>query len=186
MTLLALWLPILLTAIGVFFASSLIHMVFKWHNSDYRALANEDEVRNALGSVKLNPGVYSTPHCTDMKDMQSDAMQQKFISGPVALITIRAPGAPAVGKYLLQWFILTIVVAALGALLALQTMGLQANPHYAGHFIGLFTLIVYACGSVQESIWMGRPWSTTFKYILDSLIYGVISAVIFWQLWPTH
>jgi hypothetical protein len=186
MTLLQLWLPILVTAIGVFFASSLIHMVFKWHNSEYRALPNEDEVRNALGSVKLNPGLYSTPHCTDMKEIQTDAMQQKFIQGPVALITIRAPGAPAMGKYLLQWFILNIVIASLGGLLALQTMGIQANPHYAGHFIGLFSMIVYACGSVQESIWMGRPWSATLKNILDSLIYGAVSAVVFWQLWPSH
>lgn len=186
MTLLALWLPILLTAIGVFFASSLIHMVFKWHNSEYRALPNEDEVRNALGSVKLNPGLYSTPHCTDMKEIQTDAMQQKFRDGPVALITIRAPGAPTMGKYLLQWFILNLVIAALAGVLALQAYGINTNAHAAGHFVGLFSMIAYACGSVQESIWMGRPWSATFKNILDAFIYGAVSAVIFWQFWPAY
>ena len=36
-----LWLPILATAVMIFIASSLIHMVFKWHNADYRKLANE-------------------------------------------------------------------------------------------------------------------------------------------------
>jgi hypothetical protein len=184
MSLFQLWLPVLVSAIGVFFASSLIHMVFKWHNSEYRALPNEDEVRKVIGSANLSAGLYSTPHCTDMKDMQGEAMQEKFRTGPVALITVRTPGAPAMGKYLVQWFILNIVVAALGGLLALQTMGIAANPHYAGHFIGLFSMIVYACGSVQESIWMGRPWSATMKNILDAFIYGVVSALIFWQLWP--
>jgi hypothetical protein len=38
----SLWLPILLAAVGVFVVSSLIHMLFKWHNRDYRKLPNED------------------------------------------------------------------------------------------------------------------------------------------------
>ena len=43
MTFLAqLWMPIVLSAVLVFAASSLIHMVLKWHNADYRPLANED------------------------------------------------------------------------------------------------------------------------------------------------
>jgi hypothetical protein len=185
MTLLQLWLPILVSAIGVFLASSLIHMVFKWHNSEYKALPNEDAVRSVLNAAKLEAGLYSTPHCTDMKEIETEAMQQKFREGPVALITLRAPGAPAMGRYLVQWFLLNLVVAALGGMLALQTMGIHAHPHYAGHFIGLFSLFVYGCGSVQESIWMGRPWSATVKNLLDALIYGTVSAIAFWQLWPS-
>ncbi len=177
-------LPIIAAAIAVFIASSLIHMVFKWHNSEYRPLPNEDEVRRVLGSAGLTAGLYVTPHCTDMKDMQTEAVQQKFREGPVALITMRNAGAPAMGKCLLQWFLLTIVIAALGAMLALQAYGIAANPHHAGHFVGLFTMIAYGCGSVQESIWMGRPWSSTLKYLLDSFIYGFVSALVFWQLWP--
>ena len=185
MTLLNLWLPILVAAIGVFVASSLIHMVFKWHNSEYRPLPNEEDVRKILGAAKLDAGLYSTPHCTDMKEIESEAMQQKFREGPVAFITIRAAGVPVMGKYLLQWFILNIVIAGLGGLLALQAYGLHANPAVAGHFVGIFSLIAYGCGTVQESIWMGRPWSASVKNLLDSLIYGTVSAVAFWQLWPT-
>lgn len=184
MNLLQLWLPIIVTAIGVFVASSIIHMVFKWHNSEYKPLPNDDAVRAVLNAAQLSPGLYSTPHCVDMKEMQSPEMQQKMKEGPVALITLRQPGLPEMGKYLVQWFLLNIGIAALGGLLALQTMGLHANPHYAGHFVGLFSLIVYGAGSVQESIWMGRPWSATFKNLLDAVIYGMVSAVAFWQLWP--
>jgi hypothetical protein len=177
-------LPIIAAAIAVFIASSLIHMVFKWHNSEYRPLPNEDEVRRVLGSANLTPGLYTTPHCTEMKDMQSEAMQQKFRDGPIALITMRAAGAPAMGKYLVQWFLLTVVIAALGAMLAMQAYGITGNAHQAGHFVGIFTMIVYGCGSVQESIWMGRPWSATLKNLLDAFIYGFVSALVFWQLWP--
>jgi hypothetical protein len=44
--LLAFWLPILLSGVVVFGISSLIHLVFKWHASDYNGLANEDAVRD--------------------------------------------------------------------------------------------------------------------------------------------
>lgn len=185
MSILQLWLPILVAAIAVFVASSMIHMVFKWHNSEYRPLPNEDEVRRVLGSVKATPGLYVTPHCPDMKEMQSEQIQQKFRDGPVALITIRAAGAPAMGKCLSLWFLLNIAIASLGGLLALQAYGIHGDPRYTGHFMGLFTMIVYGSGSVQESIWMGRPWSATMKNLLDSLIYGTVSAVSFWQLWPS-
>lgn len=184
MALLNLWLPILATAVAVFVASSLIHMVFKWHNSEYRALPNEDEVRRALGNSELTPGLYVTPHCADMKDMENEAMQQQFRDGPVAFVTMRAPGAPEMGKYLVQWFILNIVVAILSALVASQNFGAHSDAQQAGHIAGIVSLIAYGSGSVQESIWMGRPWSATMKNMLDALIYGVVTGLAFWQLWP--
>ncbi len=64
-----LWLPIVLSAVIVFVASSLIHMVLKWHNSDYRALPNEEEVRAAIRKGSPAPGQYVLPHCGDMKEM---------------------------------------------------------------------------------------------------------------------
>lgn len=184
MTLLQLWLPILVAAIAVFAASSVIHMVFKWHNVEYRALPNEDEVRRVLGNADLTPGLYVTPQCTDMKEMATEAVQQKFRDGPVAFITMQAPGAPNMGKLLSQWFVFNIVIAVLGAVLALLAFGIGGNAQEAGHFVGIFTLIAYGSGSIQESIWMGRTWSETMKNLLDSLIYGVVSALAFWQLWP--
>ena len=48
-----LWMPILVTAVLIFVASSLIHMVFKWHNSDYRKFDNEDDVRAAVRALPV-------------------------------------------------------------------------------------------------------------------------------------
>lgn len=44
----SLWLPILVSAVIVFVASSIIHMVLPYHRSDMRKLAQEDEVLAAL------------------------------------------------------------------------------------------------------------------------------------------
>ncbi len=42
----ALWLPILLSVVIVFFASFIMHMVLAYHKSDYRKLPDEDRVTN--------------------------------------------------------------------------------------------------------------------------------------------
>lgn len=44
----ALWMPILLSAVFVFVASSILHMVLPYHRSDFAKLPAEDEVRDAL------------------------------------------------------------------------------------------------------------------------------------------
>ena len=43
-----LWLPILLSAVLVFVASSLIHMVLGWHRHDFKKFGAEDAVMDAL------------------------------------------------------------------------------------------------------------------------------------------
>src|SRR5438874_5028009 len=84
----ALWLPILLSAVIVFVASSVIHMVLPIHKSDYRKLPDEDRVMDALRSVGVTPGrAYMFPFCTP-KDMKSPAVVEKFKRGPVGLLTI--------------------------------------------------------------------------------------------------
>ena len=52
----ALWLPILLSAVIVFIASSIIHMGPFWHRGDYPKLPNEDGVLNALRPFAIPPG----------------------------------------------------------------------------------------------------------------------------------
>ena len=43
----SLWLPILLSAVFVFVVSSIIHMVLKYHNSDFAEAPKEAEVMDA-------------------------------------------------------------------------------------------------------------------------------------------
>jgi hypothetical protein len=183
-TLAQLWMPILVTAILVFLASSLIHMVFKWHNSEYRKLANEDEVMAAVRAGAPTPGQYVMPHCADMKLMRDEAMQRKFRDGPVGLLTLRRNGAPHVGGSLLRWFVFVLAVAAIAGVVAAQAVGLPGNNRAGGHLVGMISLLTYAGGSVQNGIWMGRPWTAVAKDLLDSLIYATISALTFMWLWP--
>lgn len=179
-----LWLPIVASSVLVFVASSLIHMVFKWHNSDYRKLANEDEVMAAIRAGSPTPGQYVMPHCIDMKAMGDDSMQKKFRDGPVGLLTLKKNGPPSMGAALILWFLLVLVIATVAACLALQTYGLNDGSRRPGHLIGMISLLAYACGAVQAGIWMGKPWGSVAKDLLDAVIYATVSALTFMWLWP--
>jgi hypothetical protein len=182
-----LWLPIVVSAVLVFIASSLIHMVFKWHNSDYRKLSNEDEVRSVVRAGGPTPGMYMIPHCGDMKEMKNPEFIKKFVDGPVAFVTLKAPGPPTMGGALGMWFVYTLVIGAVAAYIAQKTL-MPAGPEV--HFlqvcrvVGALTFLAYGAGSVQAGIWMAKPWGSVAKDLLDAAIYAAVTALTFAWLWP--
>jgi len=179
-----LWLPIIASAIGVFVASSLVHMVLKWHNADYLKLKNEDDVRNAIRAGTPTPGQYIVPHCLDMKQMQKPEVLQKFTEGPNAFLFVRKNGPPSMGLPLALWFLFNLAIALLAGYLASRTLPAGASFLQVCRVVGLVSFLAYAAGGVQNGIWMGKPWSSVAKEIGDGLIYGFVSAVIFGWLWP--
>ena len=183
--LVSLWLPILLCAVVVFVLSSLIHMVIKWHASDYRGLSNEDAVRDAIRAGNPPPGQYVVPWCKDMKEMGSEAMVRKYNEGPVGVFTLSPNGPVKMGKSLGLWFVLNIVVAVAAVYLAGRVFGLDpSHARGAGKLAGAATFLAYGFGSISDSVWMGRPWSITFKFLVDSALYGIGSGLVVWWLWP--
>jgi hypothetical protein len=178
-----LWLPIVASAVLVFVASSLIHMVIKWHNSDYRKLTNEEDVRAVVRAGAPSPGQYVVPHCPDMKEMQTAEMQRKFQEGPVAFVTVRPSGQPSMGKPLVLWFVFILAVSTIAAYLASKAF---LDPRtFLGicRLVGGVAFLAYAGGSVQQGIWMGRPWGSVVKDLADAAIYAAITAATFAWLW---
>lgn len=179
-----LWLPILLSAVLVFVVSSLIHMVLKWHASDYRALPNEEEVRAALRQASASPGQYVVPHCADMKDMGKPEQQQKYKDGPVGFIMLAPNGTPNMGKALGLWFLYAVAVAFMAGYIASRTLPVHAHYLQVFRVVGAVSFLTYGGGSVQMGIWAGKPWRSVAKDLLDGLIYGLVSAGAFGWLWP--
>ncbi|WP_428310028.1 hypothetical protein [Hydrocarboniphaga sp.] len=179
-------LPVLVAALFVFVSSSLIHMVFKWHQSDYAKLADEDAVRAALRGSAPKPGQYMLPYCGDMKDLQSPEMQAKWKEGPVATLHVQRNGLPNMGPMLGKWFALNVVVAALVAAVVYSSMGIAIiDSHRLFHVAALVSFLAYAVGSVSNGIWKAQTASSVGKDLLDALIYGLVSGFAFAWLWPT-
>jgi hypothetical protein len=180
----SLWLPILVSAVLVFVVSAIIHMVLKYHNSDYTRIPNEDAVRAAIRAGNPPPAQYVLPYCPDMKDMEKPEMKQKYIDGPVAVMNVLPTGVPRMGKYLIQWFIFILLVSFFIAYIAAQSIPAGARYLEVFRVVGAVGFLVYGLGAAPESIWMGKPWKVTWKGALDGLAYGLVTAGAFGWLWP--
>ncbi|MGO9127139.1 MAG: hypothetical protein ACLP6G_19915 [Terriglobales bacterium] len=179
----ALWLPIVLAAVIVFVASSVIHMLLKYHNRDYRKLPDEDKLLAAMRPANLTPGLYVFPHCTH-KDMKSPAMMEKFKQGPVGFLTLRPNGPPAMGKFMTQWFAYCLVIGFFVAYLTGRVLG-PGTPYPAVFRVaGTAGFLGYGLGGLSNGIWKGQPWSSVIKELFDGLVYGLLTAGTFGWLWP--
>jgi hypothetical protein len=180
----SLWLPILLSAVIVFIASSILHMVLPIHKADLRTMPDEDEVMQALRRFSIPPGDYAIPRPTSQEGLKDKAFQEKMKTGPVAFMTVIPAGPPAMGSSLALWFVYAIVVSIFAAYIAGRALGPGANYLQVFRFAGCTAFLAYAMSLPQHSIWYKRSWATTAKSMFDGLIYGLLTAGTFGWLWP--
>jgi hypothetical protein len=180
-----LWLPILLSAVFVFVASALIHMIlFFWHKSDYSKLPEEDKIMDALRPFAIPPGDYMIPNCSGSAEMKTAAFQEKLKKGPVLMATVMPNGMYSVGRSLVLWFIYVLVVSYFAAYVTAHALPVWTGHRNICRFAGISAFLAYTGALWQMSIWYRRSWCTTIKTTIDGLIYAGITAATFGWLWP--
>ena len=179
----ALWLPILLSAVVVFVASSIMHMVLPYHRGDYRPLPDEDKVLAALRAAGLTRGLYIFPFC-DHKNMKSPAVVEKYKQGPVGTMTIFPSGPPVMGKFLGLWFVYCLIISVFVAYLTGHTLAPGMRYLAVFRVAGAAAFLAYGVGQLSNGIWKGQTWSMTIKEVIDGLIFALLTGGIFGWLWP--
>ena len=181
----ALWLPIVVAAVFVFLASSVIHMALPIHKNDYTKLDAEPEVMAAMREHGVKPGAYFFPCAQTMAEMTSPEMIEKLNKGPVGFMTVLPNGPMNMGKSLGQWFAFSLVISIFAAYVG--TFTLEAGADYMAVFrvTGTVAFLGYGVSNVTDSIWKGVRWSVTAKFLFDGLIYGLVTAGTFGWLWPS-
>jgi hypothetical protein len=180
----ALWLPILLSAVLVFVASSVIHMASPWHKSDYPKLPNEDQVMGALRPLAIPPGDYMMPRPASRQEMKSPEFLEKFKRGPVVMLTVMPSGDMGMTRQLVLWFTYCLVIGLFAAYVASRALPPGAPSNRVFGLTAVTAFIGYAVALWQMSIWYRRAWITTIKATVDGVIYGLLTAVMFAWLWP--
>jgi hypothetical protein len=178
-----LWMPILLSAVICFVASSIIWMASPLHKHDYKNPGDkEGPLLEFLRSRSFAPGVYYVPWC---QGKPSDAaMADKLKRGPWAMLTVM-PSSPNMGKMLTLWFVHLVIVGVFVAYIASHA-GLLRDAEYLAVFriTGTAALLAYAGYALPMCIWHGMPWSQLPGRILDGVIYALLTAGTFGWLWP--
>jgi hypothetical protein len=179
----ALWLPILLAAVIVFIASSIMHTVLPYHKSDYSRLPDEDSLMGALRSAGLKRGLYVFPFCTP-KEMKTPAGIEKYKQGPVGMMTVFPSGPPVMGKFLGLWFAYCLIISLFVACLAGRTLAQGAPYLKVFPVAGTAAFLAYGLANLSNGIWKGQPWSVVTKEVVDGLVYALLTAGTFGWLWP--
>jgi hypothetical protein len=176
--------PILVSAVIVFVASSIIHMVLPYHRNDLRRLPNEDAVLDALRRFSIPPGDYAAPHAGSPEGMKKPEFVEKMKKGPVVLMTVAPAGPPSMGTSLLLWFFYSVVVSIFAAYIAGRALAPGAHYLEVFRFAGCSAFMAYSLALPQNSIWFKRNWGMTLKTMFDGLVYGLLTAGTFGWLWP--
>ncbi len=183
-TIAALWMPILLSAMIVFIASSIIHMGPFWHRGECPSLPDQDRVMDALRPFGFKPGEYMLPRAENHAAMKSPEFVEKLQRGPVMFMTVLPNGAISMTRSLVQWFVYTLIIGVFAAYVAGRVLAPAADYLTVFRVAGTTAFIAYAAGLWQQSIWYSRPWSTTLKHTFDGLIYALLTGGVFGWLWP--
>jgi hypothetical protein len=179
----ALWLPILLAAVIVFFASSIMHMVLPYHRGDYKQLPDEEKILGVLRAAGLQRGLYVLPFATH-KNMKSPELQEKYKQGPVGMLTVAPNGPPAMPKFLGLWFGYCLVIGFFVAYLTGHTLAPGTRYLVVFRIAGAAAFPAYGLGTLSNGIWKGQPWSMVIKEAFDGLVYALLTAGTFGWLWP--
>ena len=180
----ALWMPILVSAVFVFIALAIIHMIPGWHQNDMSAVPGEDKVMETLRGQNVQPGEYRFPYGSTTKEMEAPEFVAKMKAGPVGVMTIRANGELPFGKMMGQWFVYSLCIAVFAAYLTGRTRGLDAPFLEVFRVSGTVAFCCYAVALWQDWIWWGKSTRRTLTYSMDGLVYALVTGATFGWLWP--
>jgi hypothetical protein len=146
-------------------------------------MPSEDAVMDALRRFNIPSGDYLIPRAANSAEMRSAEFKEKFKRGPVAMLTFMT-GEMAMGKRLFQWFVYLVVISTFAGYVAGRALGPGAPGGSVCRFAATVAFAGYGLGQWQNSIWYSRKWTTAIKYTIDSLIFGILTGLVFAWLWP--
>jgi hypothetical protein len=180
----SLWLPILLSAVIVFVASSIIHMATPWHRGEYGSVPDQDAVMKALRPFAIPPGDYMMPRANSMKAMQEPEFVEKQRQGPVVVMTVLPNGPGSMTRPLAQWFLFLVVVSFFAAYVASHAVPAGAPYLEIFRIVGATSFVAYTFAYWPMRIWYRRALRTTVTATIDGLLYACLTAGVFGWLWP--
>lgn len=174
-----LWMPIVASAVIIWIASFILHMVLPHHKSEFKALPDEGKVLGALEGV--GAGQYMFPWGT-MADWKTPEFQEKMKRGPSGSVSIWS-GPVNMGQNLALTFIYYVVVGAFVAFVAWTALS-NYPPDYMHVFkvAGGAAFLAHGLGFIPHMIWYKNKgfWA----YLFDGVVFAGLTAGTFGWLWP--
>lgn len=181
----ALWLPILLSAVVVHFAAAIVWMVLPHHKTDWGKIPDEGKILDHLKDHAVGPGMYHLPFHGGGSEMKNPAYQETLRSGQAIFMQVW-PGTRILnmGKSMMMVFIYYIVIGILVAYLGSRVLPVGTEYMTVFQVIGVAALLGYAGSLPLKAIFWGYSWSMVLKEMFDAALYALLTAGVFGWLWP--
>lgn len=179
----ALWLPILVSAVAVFFASFLAWVVIGHHTPDWKELPEEEGTMDFLRKSGVHAGLYMFPMARTQEQLKDEAKQQRMNTGPWGTINVWS-GPVHMGSNLLRTFVFYLVTSFFIGYLG--TLGLDPGATFSKVFqlTGTAGILAYAFGGIPNHIWFGTHRRPMLMDIIDGVAFGLITGLVFALMWP--
>lgn len=181
--LMSLWLPILVSAAGVFVTSFVFWAATPWHHKDVRPLPDPDAGDRAIEGLALPPGFYMLGCTHDAAQCKSQAYQDRMNRGPWASITVFS-GKPSMGRNMALSFLVCLVVSLIIGYLSGTVLAPGADAMIVFRVACTAGLLAYTFGGMTNGIWFGKPAGWVVRDIIDAVVYAAITGAAFAWLWP--
>ncbi len=182
-SLLSLWLPILVSAVIVFFAAFIFWQVLPHHRSDWVPVPNEDSLIQALRNLSLPRGQYEFPHALTPEGAKDPEAVAKAKEGPLGSLIIWAP--PNMARNLIQYFVFCLAVSFMVAYVGYAAIPAGSEYLHVFRVLGTTAFLAYGAAEIPHAIWFGHTWSSTWKGVIDGLVFGLLTGGAFGWLWPS-
>ncbi len=177
------WLPILLSAVAVFFASFVTWALLPFHNREYRKLPNEAAVLSALRSWSLAPGEYMIPSAMCGADAHRPEARETIAAGPIALLHIW-PGPPNMGRNMALSFSFNLIAAFVIAYVAHLTLAVGDPFPRVFRIVTTISFMAYGFGAIPHGIWFAKSARAHALDLLDAAVFAALIGAIFAWFWP--
>ncbi len=179
-----LWLPILVSAVILFVASFLAHVVLPFHKKDFKGVPNEDAFLEHVRTSDIKPGAYFFPYCTSCKELSENPdLKKKFEAGPHGIM-YRWAGMGSMGANLVLTFLFYILVGIFVGYIT--SLACAAGTDYVTVFrvAGATAVSAFVLGKLPHDVWFRRPLRNVLVDVIDGVVYALLMAGTFGWLWP--
>ena len=178
-----LWLPILISAVVLFFASFTAWVILPHHFGDKKKLEKEQEVMDLVRKLNIAPGNYMFPYATSKQDQGSKEFQAKYTEGPRGCLDVYATANMGMNMVLtVIFFLITSAVIGYITHFVCPPGGPGVDFMRVFRVAGTIGILTHASSGVLNNIWFKRR---SFTDIIDGVVFGLILGLIFAAMWPS-
>lgn len=180
--LLALWMPILVGTVVLFFCSFLAWAVLPHHKTDHKSLPDEDAFMQFVREQNLKAGNYFFPRPANSAEEKSKEYIDKYSKGPRGVIDIYdMPNMPMNMVKTILFYFLTVLTIGYISFVACPPSAETTDFMKVFRIAGTIAVLTYASTGICNKIWFKRAIFTEF---LDGVVFGVLTGLIYAALWP--